>query len=337
MIIFDPKEMENDFFSPNLFDDNLSINNESINDYTNSQFNNLLSSSLFLRENSIIANNQNKKDSVYYNNLKFNNDDSNSDFLYKKRNREEEKDKQDEKIYVMKTNISEINNNVKEKIFKLEKISKKDKDMININKKKCGRKKTEELKERAHNKNCEDNIINKIKTHFFLYLYEIINENVENEKYKIKKLPTKVISNLNVIDNEEMWNNTLSDILKSNKISKKYSTFDEWENKKIVEKIEKNKKEIKVKKLLNLKFNELFAIFRRKLNDNQDIQNELIEKIKGLDLLDDNNIYCDFHNFIKKIEIFESHEYIENIKDLCLNYENWFKNKVARIITKKEY
>ena len=224
-----------------------------------------------------------------------------------------------------------LGNEVKEKIFKLEKMIKK------LNDKKCGRKKKEELKNGAHNKNCEDNIINKIKTHFFSYLYEIINENFENKKYKIKKIPTKVISNLNVIDNEEMWNNTISDILKSNKISTKYSTYDEWENKNTVEKIENNKKEMKVKKILNLKFKELFGIFRRKLNNNKEIENELIEKINGLDLLDDNNMYCDFHNFIKEIEICESQEYIKNIKDLCLNYENWFKRKVQRIFTKKEF
>ena len=55
---------------------------------------------------------------------------------------------------------------------------------------------------------------------------------------------------------------------------------------------------MKVKKILNLKFKELFGIFRRKLNNNKEIENELIEKINGLDLLDDNNMYCDFHNFI---------------------------------------
>ena len=197
-------------------------------------------------------------------------------FCEKKKNRGEEQEDQDKKIYMMKTNSTEINNKVKEKIFKLEKMIKK------LNDKKCGRKKKEELKNGAHNKNCEDNIINKIKTHFFSYLYEIINENVENKKYKIKKIPTKVISNLNVIDNEEMWNNTISDILKSNKISTKYSTYDEWENKNIVEKIEKNKKEMKVKKILNLKFKELFGIFRRKLNNNKEIENELIEKINEL-------------------------------------------------------
>ena len=335
MIIFDSTEMGNDFFSQNLFDDYLIINNESINDYKDSGFKNFLSSSLFLQEHSSIENYSNQIDSENKYNLEFNNDDSKSDFLCRKKNRGEEQEDQDKKIYMMKTNSTEINNKVKEKIFKLEKMIKK------LNDKKCGRKKKEELKNGAHNKNCEDNIINKIKTHFFSYLYEIINEiineNFENKKYKIKKIPTKVISNLNVIDNEEMWNNTISDILKSNKISKKYSTYDEWENKNIVEKIEKNKKEMKVKKILNLKFKELFGIFRRKLNNNKEIENELIEKINGLDLLDDNNMYCDFHNFIKEIEMCESQEYIKNIKDLCLDYENWFKRKVQRIFTKKEF
>jgi hypothetical protein len=245
---------------------------------------------------------------------------------------EEKEQEQEEKIYMRK-----INNKVKEKIFELKKMPTKYKDMINTNDKTCGRKKKEDLKERAHNKNSEDNMNNKIKTHFFLYLYEIINENVENEKYKVKKIPTKVISNLNVFENKELWNSKISNILKTYKISSKYSKYNEWENKNIVEKIEKSKKEIKVKKILNLEFKELFGIFRRKLNNNKDITKELLEKIKGLDLLNNNDIYCDFNNFIKEIEILESYEYIESLKNLCLDYENWFNNKVARILTKKNY
>ena len=352
-MIFYSDDIRTDSFNQYLFDDYSDNYNEMLSDHGNSGLRNLLSSSWFLQEHSDNKNdyvqnginnlinireplniNQNEQS----NNLEINNDDCKSDFLDKKRNREEEEEEekeekeQEEKIYIRK-----INNKVKPNIFELKKMPTKFKDMVNTNDKTCGRKKKEDLKERAHNKNSEDNMINKIKTHFFLYLYEIINENVENEKYKVKKIPTKVISNLNVFENKELWNNTISNILKTYKISSKYSNYNEWENKNIVEKIEKSKKEIKVKKILNLEFKELFGIFRRKLNNNKDITKELLEKIKGLDLLNNNDIYCDFNNFIKGIEILESNEYIESIKNLCLDYENWFKNKVARILTKKNY
>ena len=66
----------------------------------------------------------------------------------------------------------------------------------------------------------------------------------------------------------------MSDILCQQKISSKFSKFDEYENKKIIEKIYKEKKEIKVIKILELTFEELFIIFRRKLNDKEDICNK---------------------------------------------------------------
>ena len=87
----------------------------------------------------------------------------------------------------------------------------------------------------------------------------------------------------------------ISDILCQQKISSKYTKFDEYENKKIIEKIYKVKKEMKLIKILELTFEELFIIFRRKLNDPDDMNKleEIKDKIKGLDLLKENNKYKD--------------------------------------------
>jgi hypothetical protein len=91
MIIFDSKEMGNDYFNQNLINYNSSqrirnrYNNESINDYKDSGFKNFLSSSLFLQEHSSIENYSNQTDSENKYNLEFNNDDSKSDFLCRKK------------------------------------------------------------------------------------------------------------------------------------------------------------------------------------------------------------------------------------------------------------
>ena len=78
-------------------------------------------------------------------------------------------------------------------------------------------------------------------------------------------------------------------------------------------------------KILNLTLKELFGIFRRKLNNEQDITEELRKKTSGLDLLE-NDEYGDFGNFInnmnekKTMDEKELNNYVESIKNLCLSY-----------------
>ena len=126
----------------------------------------------------------------------------------------------------------------------------------------------------------------------------------------------------------------MSDILCQQKISSKYSKFDEYENKKIIEQIYKEKREIKVIKILELTFEELFIIFRRKLNDPNDIikLEEIKAKIEGLDLLEENNKYKDIEYLIKntKKRYIVTDNYIKEVKKLCLGYVDWFGEKIGR-------
>ena len=103
----------------------------------------------------------------------------------------------------------------------------------------------------------------------------------------------------------------ISEILMNQEISTKYSTLDRYENRKIIEKIYKENKEINVIKILELTFEELFIIFRRKLNDPEDMKRleEMKDKIDGLDLLETNNsawmiennqIYFDTNELVDK-------------------------------------
>ena len=65
---------------------------------------------------------------------------------------------------------------------------------------------------------------------------------------------------------------------------------------------------------------------------------EMKDKIKGLDLLDQKGKYKDIKNLtddVKKkykdeLNELELNEYIKNIENLCLNYEKWFNDKVGR-------
>ena len=109
-------------------------------------------------------------------------------------------------------------------------------------------------------------------------------------------------------------------------------------NKKNIEKFYKEGKELKVIQILELTFKELFIIFRIKLNlkeDKEEIKN-ITKKIEGLDLISNNN-YQDIYYFLDSLkqnnekDPEETEEYLNKIKNLCCNYENWFECKIGRI------
>ena len=176
------------------------------------------------------------------------------------------------------------------------------------------------------NKKHEDNIINKIKCCFFNhYIIDLVKKNSINNDIELKKLPNKTFyADLNKKKNEKLFKMKVSDILCQQKISSKYSKFDEYENKKIIEKIYKEKKEMKLIKILELTFEELFIIFRRKLNDPNDIikLEEIKDKIEGLDLLEENNNYKDVEYLIQKIKSKDKYDsdYIEKFIRACYDY-----------------
>ena len=102
-------------------------------------------------------------------------------------------------------------------------------------------------------------------------------------------------------------------------------------------KILKENEQIEVIRILNLKIDELFEIFRRKLFENEEnITYHLKEKIKGLDLLDNNNKYKDFNfyiNDLKEKEEMSKEKFIEyqnKLKQKCIDYKEWFKKRAKK-------
>ncbi len=215
-------------------------------------------------------------------------------------------------------------------------------DVIIENNQQNSNEETKSNKNKKHTKNTKDNIIYKLKGNFInQYAIDLVNQNLINKKDKLKKLRCKkFIADLKLEKNIALFKMTMSDILCQQKISSKFSKFDEYENKKIIEKIYEEKKEIKVIKILDLTFEELFIIFRRKLNDPNDIikLEEIKDKIEGLDLLEENNKYQDIEYLIKKFykkNYEDIDDYIKKVKEQCLNYENWFGKKRGRASRKK--
>ena len=237
----------------------------------------------------------------------------------------------------------------KEKIFftiKLPKGQKLDLKALKKYRKKwirAGRKKKTDKKERSHNKFSSDNIINKLRVYFFHFVRDVIKKNSINEIIYFKKAGNDVIANLTKDINDKMHKMKMKDILSEQEISSKYKTYNKFENKIIIEKIYKEQKQIKVIKILDLTFEELFIIFRKNLKNDKDKEKivKIAKKIEDLDLLKEDNKYEDINYMIgilrKKYENLAKKEldnYIEKVEKLCCDYENWFNNKLIKIAKK---
>ena len=267
----------------------------------------------------------------------YNENDIDNSFLNKKTKRDEDikyenkiSNKNDyNNIFIIenKLSVKKELNNIKNKKLKNE--EKKKNKLNNL-----GRKKQDSGEIGQHNKNCKDNIMNKIKTNFFNdYIRDIIKKNSLKKDIDLKKLRTKeFIADLTKQTNERLFNMKIKDILCEQPISTKYSTFDTFENKLIIEKIYKENKEINVIKILELTFEELYIIYRNKLKEPEDMEKleEIKAKIEGLELLEENNKCKDIGYLIEKLKKNHEEEYIEEVKTSCLGYINWFNKKFER-------
>ena len=210
---------------------------------------------------------------------------------------------------------------------------------------KRGRKTKNNINKTKHNKLAIDNRTNKIKRYILnRYVRDIIKKNSIYGAIELKKLPNKTIEVLTKNKNEELFKTKIKDIFSNEKISTKYKKFEVYENKKIIDKIYEDKKETKIIQILDLTFQEILIIFRKKLNYYEDKEKiiEIADKIKGLDILI-NNTYEDIDFLVKKtLEKYcylspdKLEEYIIKLKVQCCYYENWFNNKISKNDLKKK-
>ena len=219
-------------------------------------------------------------------------------------------------------------------------ITKDTKAKTKVETKKKGRKGKNYEGDRKHNKSAGDNTINKIKGYFINhFVRDVIKKNSIYGNLELKKLPNNFIADLKQSENVRLYTMKIKDILKEQSISTKYKTYNYDENRKIIEDIYRKNKELKVIKILELTFEELLVIFRKKINYQKDeiIINKIAKKIGDLDLLNNNNKYDDIFYLIentkdkyKDMDEKELNEYIGNIKFLCCNYIKWFNDKKVK-------
>ena len=186
---------------------------------------------------------------------------------------------------------------------------------------KAGRKKKGEKDKGKHTKHCEDNMIRKIKSNFSIYSHNLINHSLKNKNIKFFKLDSEINKNLKKDYNISLMNTQFKDLYKNSSISGKYrkqkaNNFDI--NKKLIIKLynDETNKEIDAINLLNLTYIEFFEKFR------EEYLEEFLEIIRN-----EENKNNESEENIRK--------YVDSIKNLCFNFENWFIEKKGRNREKK--
>ena len=249
-------------------------------------------------------------------------------------------------------NNSEIN--LDNKINLYDKLKKKENIILEINekfknnikekKKKLGRKRKGEKEKGNHDKNSEDNKICKIKSLFLNECNNLLNSSLKDKNLKFLSLDGKINTDLKKEHNIKLLNSTIKDFYEKSSISRRYISEKKNlsnNNKILIKKIFEENEETETIKILNLTFRELLNIFIRDISP---ISLPLKEKIEDISILNTNkykNITNNFFEAIKKKEIKNNEneedikDYIKNLRDLIINYENWFSIKKERNTIKK--
>ena len=134
--------------------------------------------------------------------------------------------------------------------------------------------------------------------------------------------------------NLKLWDKPLKDIYLETNISGKYSSTTPENNIKLIEKIY-DEKNAEIIKFLDLSYGEVFEIFIKDINT---MNLKLKKKIKDSEILD-NSKFLTIKDFLNKIKEEEKKKgesdefidkYITDIKNLCLNFKQWFISKRGR-------
>ena len=165
-----------------------------------------------------------------------------------------------------------------------------------------------------HDKFKSDNIMRKIKTFIFKYILEILNNSLKISSSRFYPLNTELNENLKKDFNEKLLDRTIYDIFMNTSLNKRYKCSNE-PNKKLIEKIYKDYSQTETKDILEMKYSEVLDYIRSK-----DME-YFLDKIKGKEKKN-KNAFIDY--------------YMKNVKELLINYEDWFNKKLGRNVTKKQ-
>ena len=175
----------------------------------------------------------------------------------------------------------------------------------------------EKRKNLKHRYYAEDNIMRKIKVHFYKYVNETLKNAMVNKKYIFQQIPYIMVKNLGKEYNIYLMNSTIREIYQESlTYNKKPEECVYRRNKRkgrnektldYLSKPENQEKEKEVINLLNLNSIQFFEIFKMK----------------------------NMETFLNELSIKYDKKYLDKVKNLCYNFEKWFFDKSGRIRKKK--
>ena len=184
----------------------------------------------------------------------------------------------------------------------------KNKSGINL-----GRKRRSDEREAYHTKYRSDNMMRKIKTYFMNFVHNYLNESLTFSHKTFLKINKKVSENLRKDFNMSLMQMTIKEIYEQHSINEKYSDYKKGRNinQALIKEIFEKNKDIETIKILNSKYIDLIIVLRTKFLDK--FSSELIEKEIKLGENQDDALM-----------------YVNELKDLLINYEEWFEKKSGR-------
>ena len=167
-----------------------------------------------------------------------------------------------------------------------------------------------------HNKYSPDNLIRKMKSKLFSALLFIINSS-QKGKSTLFKLKQEIIKDTGILNNRSLLKSKLKYVF-ANEISSKYINYGLDHNKKIIEKIYKEKKDLKTISILERTFLDGLEHFRG---------SKYFNEFKGLE--------AEYSKIIQEFkDKNESEEYINSFKEIVNNFEQSYQTKNPRVRNK---
>lgn len=189
-------------------------------------------------------------------------------------------------------------------------------NIVEINENKRGRRNNDEENSTPanHNKFSEDNIMRKNKAAINRFILDLLNNSIKNKNYKKTKfLPinTDMSQNLKIDLNLELLDRSIYDIFTKTELNNRHQKKGDW-NKKLIEKICEEKTEQETIYILSLSYRDILEFIKNKK------LNYILEKIRKKEEKSKNN------------KNFDLEKYMNKVKDLFINYEDWFKKRKGR-------
>jgi len=280
-----------------------SINENFEKNFSQNQINNLSDNPM----NDILSSSQ-----IYENvGFEFDFDLNNIQELTKDQNNNEEKDNQ---VFTStKITFPKIANKINDNKEIINIILEESKNENKNNGKKLGRKRKNEEREAFHTKDRDDNKMRKVKTYIMNFILDYLNKSIVYNRKQFLKINKNVNQCLRKDFNMSLMQMTIKDIFVQNKINETYNDFKKERNlnQDLIKEIFEKNEDIETIKILNMKYIDLVIIYRTEFL-NQFISDLTKKEIRA-------------EGKKEKVE-----SYVEQLKYLLLNYEDWFEQKKGK-------